>query len=119
MTDQLYRRCPDCRESESGTSCPTCGGQRFIPAGVAPNDAADNDSLRWGIGIRPLMLLVAIAALAAYIAVGWVRQREMARNAEAALAQAAAESQQAAARARDARATAGQTASPTPAVPTE
>jgi hypothetical protein len=119
MPDQLYRRCPDCRESASGSSCPTCGGQRFIPAGVAPNDAADNDSLRWGIGIRPLMMLVAIAALAAYIGVRWVRQQEMARNAEAALAQAAAQSQQAVPRAWHAQATAGHASSPTPAVPTE
>ncbi len=73
---------------------------------------ADSDSLRWEKRPRTCILLVGIAALAVYIATRWVHQREMARNAEAALAQAAAESQQAAVRAWHAQDTAGQTASP-------
>jgi hypothetical protein len=70
MPDQLYRRCPDCRESGSRSSCPTCGGERFIPAGVAPNDIAAlarRDSRRWRFRISTLMLLVVIAALLSYI----------------------------------------------------
>jgi hypothetical protein len=92
---------------------------RWEVNGSTESKKADSDSLRWGIRTRTLMLLVAIAALAVYIAARWVRQQEMARNAEAALAQAAAESQQAAVRAWHAQATAGQSSSPTPAVPKE
>ena len=84
---------------------------------MTASNKADSDRLRWGIRPRSLMLLVAIAALAVYIGARWVRQQEVARNAEAALAQAAAESQQAALRAWHAQDTAGQTASPAPAGP--
>jgi hypothetical protein len=102
MPDQLYRRCPDCRESKSGSSCPTCGGERLIPAGVASNDIstlAGLDSLRGRIRIRTLMLLVVIAGLASYIvAVQW-RRAEDARRLAAEQAKAVVESQQAQARA--------------------
>ncbi len=84
---------------------------------MTASNKADSDRLRWEIRPRSLMLLVAIAALAVYIGARWVHQQEVARNAEAALAQAAAESQQAALRAWHAQDTAGQTASPAPAGP--
>jgi hypothetical protein len=101
MSDQLYRRCPDCRESKSGASCPTCGGERLIPAGVAPNDIstlAGRDSLRWRIRIRTLMLLVAIAGLASYIVADQWRRAEDARRLAAEQVRAVAEAQQAQAR---------------------
>jgi hypothetical protein len=117
MPEQLYRRCPECRGSESASSCPTCGGKRFIPAGVAGHNAADGDALPWRTSIRTLMLLVALAAIGAYIGIGWVRQQEAARRAEAALARANAESQQAVLRAMQAPAPAGQTSITVPADP--
>ena len=57
MPDQLYRRCPDRRESQSGASCPTCGGERYIPARLD-----EKGRRRWRIRIGTLMLLVLIAA---------------------------------------------------------
>jgi hypothetical protein len=80
MPDQLYRRCPDCREPESGSSCPTCGGERFIPAGVTPNDIAGRGSRRWRIRISTLMLLVVIAGLASYIVADLWHRAEDARR---------------------------------------
>jgi hypothetical protein len=121
MPDQLYRRCPDCRESESGSSCPTCGGERFIPAGVAPNDIAAlarRDSRRWRIRIGTLMLLVVIAALASYIVAGWWHAAWEVRRREAAVRQALADIRHVEAIAAQANAQA-QAKAPTPARPTK
>jgi hypothetical protein len=92
MPDQLYRRCPDCRESASGAPCPTCGGERYIPAGITLRDVerlAGKDHGRWRIRIGTLMLLVVIAALASFIVVGWWREAEEARRLAEARAEAA------------------------------
>jgi hypothetical protein len=34
VDDQLYRRCPECLDAESGAPCPACGGERFLSIGV-------------------------------------------------------------------------------------
>ena len=86
---------------------------------MTASNKADSDRLRWEIRPRSLRPPVAIAALAVYIAPRRVHQQEVARNAEAVPAQAAAESQQAALRAWHAQDTAGQTASPAPAGPSK
>ena len=72
MPDQLYRRCPACRESAPGAPCPMCGGERYIPARL------DGKGRRWGTRISTLMLLVVIAGLVSFIAVvfGCGRHRE-------------------------------------------
>jgi hypothetical protein len=114
MPDRLYRMCPDCRELESSSSCPTCGGERFIPTGIAPNDIAGRGSRRWRIRISTLMLLVMIAGLASYIVVDLRRRAEDARRMELAHARAIAEAQQA-----EARAAQAQAQIPVPAGPTE
>ena len=75
MPDELYRRCPACRESETGASCPTCGGERFVPAGTAAKDR-----YRWRIRISTLMLLVVIAGLASYIVADLRHRAEDARR---------------------------------------
>ena len=75
MPDQLYRRCPDCRESASGSSCPTCGGERFIPARLE----REGPTVRWRIRIGTLMLLVVIAGLASYIVADLWHRAEDAR----------------------------------------
>jgi hypothetical protein len=114
MPDQLYRRCPDCRESESGASCPTCGGERFIPTGIAPNNIAGRSSRRWRIRISTLMLLVVIAGLASYIVADLWHRAEDARRMELAKARAIAEAWQA-----EARAAQAQARIPAPAGPTQ
>ena len=40
MTDELYRRCPDCLDSDPGAPCPTCGGERYVPAPPEQPDIA-------------------------------------------------------------------------------
>ena len=52
MPDQLHRRSPDRREPESGLSCPTCGGFRFVPAKLD-----GKGHRRWRLRIGTLMLL--------------------------------------------------------------
>jgi hypothetical protein len=114
MPDQLYRRCPDCREPEPGSSCPTCGGERFIPAGVTPNDIAGCGSRRWRIRISTLMLLVVIAGLASYIVADvWHRAEDFCRLVLE-KDRAIAEAQQA-----EARAAQAQAQIPLPAGPTQ
>jgi len=84
MPDQLYRRCPDCRKSGSGSSCPTCGGEGFIPAGVVPNDIAalvSRKSRRWRFRISTLMLLVIVIALASALLVSQLRMAAEAQRA--------------------------------------
>jgi rRNA maturation protein Nop10 len=75
MPDQLYRRCPACRESAPVTPCPTCGGERYIPARF---DGTGHR--RWRLRISTLMLLVVIAGLASYIVADLRHRAEDARR---------------------------------------
>jgi hypothetical protein len=83
MTEELYRRCPACRESDPGAPCPSCHGTRFVSAGITLRDAAarpEKGRRRWRIRIGTLMLLVVIAALGSYILTTWWRaEREALR----------------------------------------
>lgn len=110
MPDQLYRRCPDCREPESGSSCPTCGGIRFIPARPV------GTGRRWRIRIGTLMLLVVIAALLSYIVAGWWHAAWEARSRAEVVARLLAEVRQSEATAAKANAQA-QAPMPAPARP--
>jgi hypothetical protein len=89
MPDQLYRRCPDCRESASCSSCPTCGGERFVPARLDRKVHR-----RWGLRISTMMLLVVIAGLASYIVADLRHRAEDARRMAFERAWAIAEAQQ-------------------------
>jgi rRNA maturation protein Nop10 len=112
MPDQLYRKCPACRESVPVTPCPTCGGERYIPARF------DGTGRRWGMRISTLMLLVVIAGLASFIAVVWLRQAQEARCREAALVRVLLDSRLRDAIAAQANAQA-QAPTPAPAEPTQ
>jgi hypothetical protein len=111
MPDQLYRRCPDCRESAPGAPCPTCAGERYIPAMLDGKGRR-----RWRIRIGTLMLLVVIAGLASYIVADLWRRALDARRREAALARVLADSRFRDATAAQAKA---QAQAPTPARPTQ
>lgn len=86
MPDELYRRCPACQGADPAAPCPTCGGARFVPSGITLRDAerlaGNRDHGRWRVRIGTLMLLVLIAALLSFIAVGWRREAEVRRLAE-------------------------------------
>ena len=58
-----------------GLPCPTCGGERYIPARLD-----GKGHRRWRLRISTLMLLVAIAALMSAIVAGWWRRGEEARR---------------------------------------
>ena len=72
MTDELYRRCPDCLDSDPGAPCPTCGGERYVP--VPPEQPRHRRAIR----INTLMALIAFAAVASYIVTGWRREAQQA-----------------------------------------
>ena len=83
MTDELYRRCPDCLDAEGGDACPTCGGEQYIPAGVTMRDVerlAGKGHGRWRVRIGTLMMLVLIAALASFVVTALWREAEAARR---------------------------------------
>ena len=75
MPDQLYRMCPECHASDPGAPCPTCGGERYIPARLD-----GKGHRRWRLRISTLMLLVAIAGLMSAIVAGWWRAAQEARR---------------------------------------
>jgi hypothetical protein len=123
MPDELYRRCPACLGATTATPCPTCGGERYVPAGVTMRDVerlAGKGHRRWRIRIGTLMLLVLIAALASFVVTTLWREAEAARRAVAQermmaeAARAAAQQAQLAAQAR-AQAQAQLPAPPAPA----
>jgi hypothetical protein len=83
MPDQLYRRCPDCRESAPATACPTCAGEQYIPAGITLRDVerlAGKGHGRWRFRIGTLMVLVLIAAMASFVVTALWREAEAARR---------------------------------------